>query len=138
MQKQIMNLIVLGQRLVIITVIVATIMVSYTPYSYAGLVIRGGTKCSAKAFEAGAEQVDQHYIQGLSVNYTTKANRKADYLNYLTGITGYRQYCVAIDSALVRQNVQIQRDPIPGGNQLHAKLSGYSSDIAQELTAYPN
>lgn len=137
MNKPTQNIIFLLRCLVIVTVIAVTILISYPPYSYAGLIIRRGD-CSAQAFEKGAELVDQGYIQGLSVNYTTKTSDKKQYNQFVQGIdTGANpQYCVAIDDNLTKKGVKITPDPIRG-NPLHAKLSGKSKDIALALTRFP-
>ncbi|MGB7442669.1 MAG: hypothetical protein WA919_16520 [Coleofasciculaceae cyanobacterium] len=117
------------------TVIAVTILISYPQFSYAGLVIRGG-QCSARAFEEGAEYVDQGYIHGLSVNYTDQTSDKNQFEEFLVGIEGYRQYCVAKDDNLTKREVKISLDPIQG-DPLHAKLRGKSSNIALGLTKFP-
>ena len=133
--KKPQNIITLLRHLVIMTVIAVTILISYPQFSYAGLVIRGG-QCSAKAFETGAEFEDQGYIQGLSVNYTHQTSDKGRYEEFLGGIGGYGQYCVAVDDNLTKKGVIITPEAIQG-NPLHAKLKGKSRDIALALTRYP-
>jgi hypothetical protein len=124
------------QRLVIVTLIAVTILIINPAYSYAGLIIRGG-QCSATAFETGAELVSQEgYITGLSVNYTKATSDKANFNQFLQGIGGYAQYCVATDEGIGKAGVKLVENPIPG-NPLHAKLNGYSKDVAKKLTRYP-
>lgn len=138
MKNPTQNTIALLRRLLIIIVIAATILVSYPPNSYAGLVIRRG-ECSAKAFENGAEIANEGYIQGLSVNYTNRTSDKNQYDQFLQGIRdlgGREQYCVAIDDNLTKKGVKITPDPITS-NPLHAKLSGKAKDIAGALTKFP-
>jgi hypothetical protein len=136
MNKPKQNIVSLLRCLVIVTVITVTILISYPPYSYAGLIIWRG-ECSAKAFEQGAEYVDQGNIQGLSVNYTTQTSNKNQYNQFLQGIDmgANPQYCVATDDNLTKKGVKITLDPIRG-NLLHAKLSGKSKDIALALTRF--
>lgn len=136
MNKPTQNIVSLLRCLVIVTVITVTILISYPPYSYAGLIIRRG-ECSAKVFEQGAESVDQSYIQGLSVNYTTQTSDKKQFNQFVQGINvGVNpQYCVAIDDNLTKKGAKITPDPIQG-NPLHAKLSGKSKDIALALTRF--
>jgi hypothetical protein len=139
MNKQKQNAIAffsLFQRLEIATLIAVTILIINPAYSYAGLIIRGG-QCSANAFERGAELVSREgYITGLSVNYTRATSDKARYARFLQGIDGYGQYCVATDEGIGKAGVKLVEAPIQG-NPLHAKLNGYSQDIAKKLTRYP-
>lgn len=103
-----------------------------------GLVIRAG-QCSASAFKNGSGVhvgSDGDSISGLSVNCTTKTSDKAAYANYLTGITGYNQYCVATIAGLKKAGAKVVRDPVKG-NRDHCLLSGKASKIADKLTKYP-
>ncbi|WP_407334168.1 hypothetical protein [Enterovibrio sp. 27052020O] len=103
-----------------------------------GLVIRAG-QCSATAFKNGSGvhvSGDGDTISGLSVNCTTQTSDKAKYTNYLTGITGYNQYCVSTVAGLNGVGAKVEPDPLPN-NADHCLLSGKASKISGKLAKYP-
>ena len=98
----------------------------------AGIVIRAG-ECSAKAFINGSGVLaDGDNIQGLSVNCVDATSDTSKYQQYLTGITGYNNYCVGTTVAVGKAGGKLKTDAVQG-NRYHCLLSGKASKLAQAL-----
>lgn len=122
----------------IVSVAIAASTIMFLSPAYAtddGLVIRAGT-CSANAFKNGSGvTVSDDYVSNLSVNCTTDTNNKANYQNYLQGIAGYGQYCVATMKSIGIVGGKIKKDPVDG-NPNHCLLAGKATELAKKLTKY--
>lgn len=102
-------------------------------WSQAGIVIRAGN-CSATAFINGSGVLaDGDNIQGLSVNVVDATNDVKKYAQYLAGIGGYSQYCVATTAAVGIAGGKLEASKVTG-NPYHHLLSGKASKLAKVLT----
>lgn len=104
-------------------------------WAQGGIVIRAG-ECSAKAFISGSGVLaDGDNIQDLSVNCVSETSDVKKYTQYLNGIGGYNNYCVATTVAVGKAGGVLKTDKLPT-NKYHCLLAGKASKLANVLTKH--